>query len=238
MSIQCNKCIFDSPPPQTPTSCTANTVFDIISRSPRSRCIIAYSDDLHKSDAHKQHVQTQNTRQFRRGWWSNFSPLTWCNTGPYSGKRRAARGAPQMLHTQEEEERQKCIIKEKKNKHLNEDCNVRLCTTVIRSVSAACLKSSALFLSPFYITIAGPLYCGWNWGGGRGGGTKTLPSIGCKLKIKTTTTIKTIAPGDVKKWVQAEGNGTESVHENWTEKLESGVLVYVGKMDKGGKINL
>lgn len=100
--------------PPTPTSCTANTVFDIISRSPRSRCIIAYSDDLHQSDAHQQHAQTQNTRQFRRGWRSNFSPLTWCNTGPYSGKRRAARGAPQMLHTQEEEERQKCIIKEKK----------------------------------------------------------------------------------------------------------------------------
>lgn len=105
----------------------------------------------------KWRTQTTRTntkhRQFRRGWRSNFSPLTWCNTGPYSGKRRAARGAPQMLHTQEEEERQKCIIKKKK--HLNEDCNVRLCTTVIRSVSAACLKSSALFMSPFYITIPG-----------------------------------------------------------------------------------
>lgn len=118
----------------------SNAVFGITFRSLRSRCIIARSDDLHKV-THTNTRTNAKHKQLRRSWRSNFSPLTWCSTGPCSGKRRAARGAPQTLHTQEEEERQKCIIK----KPFEWRLNIGLCTTVIRSMSSACLKSSPFF---------------------------------------------------------------------------------------------
>lgn len=111
MSIQCNKCIFDFPPP--PHFLHGKHRF----RHHLPLAALPMHNRVQWWLTQKWRTQTTRTntkhRQFRRGWRSNFSPLTWCNTGPYSGKRLAARGAPQMLHTQEEEERQKCIIKKK-----------------------------------------------------------------------------------------------------------------------------
>lgn len=71
-----------------------------------------------------------------------------------------------------------------------------------------------------------------------GGRNKDFAFYWLQVKNKNHNNNKNNRKGDVKKWVQAEGNRTESVHENLTEKLESGVLVYLGKMDKGGNINL